>query len=518
MPHVSVTTSTVSPDFSDAHALKRARTFLAPTIARVTSGVIPSELASGLVTPSFTSMLHAYAIASDQPLPPVTAPTACAPLSMSRDLTHAASLAQRFWDDSSQHALRPASLSQLESLISGVLDTSWDNPGSTKRLSSNLKLWKRYTDELNTPMWRPNATSLSPFEREREAVLCAGFIPFALRHMRGRKGSGAALPTSGYKCYLGVRKAHSNQFIDMVSTKMVWTMVQRLCRKHLETYGAESMVVQRKQPFTDACYDALFAAQGTHGGLDLNAQLPRAAFHAFVAVLRQTGFRKSELALQGGERFSRRHAARSSLRWMLRGVVYSTPPPDLLADPRQGDYAILIPPVSKADPTGAVWGALPIYLHHQSTDANSAFAKLSKLELLSPVKGEARAHVPLISPDGVSPFTGAQLDRVLHSIIPRRAYSWHSARIGLACRLLAAGATSAQIQALCRWQTEDSLRVYARLNPDKYSQLLTTAHTADPHSVSTSSLPPLSDELALRQLLGLSLRDVDTVTVDESGA
>ena len=422
-------------------------------------------------------------------------------------------MAQRFWDDPSPHALRPASFSQLEALVSGILDTSWDNPNSTKRLNSNMRLWKRYTTELNTPLWRPNASSLSPFEHEREAVLCAGFIPFALRHMRGRKGYGSALPTSAYKCYLGIRKAHANQFIDMVSTKMVWTMVQRLCRKHLETYGAESMIVSRKQPFTDACYDALFAARGKHGGVDLDAQLPRAAFQAFTAVLRQTGFRKSELTLQGGEKFSKRHAARSSLRWVLRGVVYSTPPPDLLASPRLGDYAILIPPVSKADPTGAVWGALPIYLHHHPADSHSAFAKLSKLELLSPVTGESRAHVPLISPDGVSPFTGAQLDRVLHSIIPRRAYSWHSARIGLACRLLAAGATAAQIQALCRWQTEDSLRVYARLNPDRYDQLLSSAHTANPQSVSTSSLPPLSDELALRQLLGLSLRDVEAIPV-----
>ena len=66
---------------------------------------------------------------------------------------------------------------------------------------------------------------------------------------------------------------------------------------------------------------------------------------------------------------------------------------------------------------------------------------------------------------------GAQLDAALSSILAslgsaRSSYSWHSARIALAvaCSMLEAGATSAQIQALCRWQTEDSLRVYARLN------------------------------------------------------
>ena len=86
-------------------------------------------------------------------------------------------------------------------------------------------------------------------------------------------------------------------------------------------------------------------------------------------------------------------------------------------------------------------------------------------------------------------------------------YSWHSARIYLACALLAAGATHAQIQALCRWQTEDSLRIYARLNVAKYQQLLDAAGGADVHSVSTASLPPLSSELLLRELLGVSLHE-----------
>jgi hypothetical protein len=64
-----------------------------------------------------------------------------------------------------------------------------------------------------------------------------------------------------------------------------------------------------------------------------------------------------------------------------------------------------------------------------------------------------------------------------------------------------------QIPALCRWQTEDSLRIYARLNSDQYEQLLPAAASADVSSVSTASLPPLSSELLLRELLGVSLAD-----------
>jgi hypothetical protein len=112
------------------------------------------------------------------------------------------------------------------------------------------------------------------------------------------------------------------------------------------------------------------------------------------------------------------------------------------------------------------------------------------------------------------PLAASQLDSMLQLILRRligkvnaSKYSWHSARIYLACSLLAAGASHAQIQALCRWQTEDSLRVYARLNPSSYRELLSRAASAQVDSVSVGSLPPLSSELAIRQLLGLSLVD-----------
>jgi len=225
--------------------------------------------------------------------------------------------------------------------------------------------------------------------------------------------------------------------------------------------------------------------------------------------------RKSELALQSHEVFSAKHASRHLLTWCLRNVVYASPPTELLRSPRPGDYAILVPPPSKADQFGEVWGALPIYLHYDATDSDAAFHHLAQLELAVPVPAANRASAPLISADGVSPFKGSQLDTALKSLLRPivgaaniRKYSWHSGRIYLACALLASGATNAQIQSLCRWQTEDSLRIYARLNPQSYHRLLQSAAHADVSSVSTASLPPLSSELALRQLLGLPFAEV----------
>jgi hypothetical protein len=57
--------------------------------------------------------------------------------------------------------------------------------------------------------------------------------------------------------------------------------------------------------------------------------------------------------------------------------------------------------------------------------------------------------------------------------------TWHSFRIFLATMLLESGASHAQIRALCRWQTDDSITIYARLNSLKYKALLDRAMAAN---------------------------------------
>ena len=132
-----------------------------------------------------------------------------------------------------------------------------------------------------------------------------------------------------------------------------------------------------------------------------------------------------------------------------------------------------------------------------------------------------RAATPLISPDGTQPFKGAALAALFghmlrHVVGPTKAkaYSFHSFRVFLACSLLASGATAPQIMALCRWQTEESLAIYARLNPDVYSNLLERSLRADISSVSTANLPTFSGEDTLRELF----RDADTELSDARAA
>ena len=158
-----------------------------------------------------------------------------------------------------------------------------------------------------------------------------------------------------------------------------------------------------------------------------------------------------------------------------------------------------------------------MYIPYMPDEPLCAFTAMAACELADPVPLEQRASVPMITPDGVSPFRADWLDRLLPKLLAPivgassiSLYSWHSMRIFRACSLLAAGASVPTIQALCRWQTEESLAIYARLNPAAHSYWLQRSLRADVSSVTTASIDTivLSNEDVDRSIL----REVESVT------
>ena len=88
--------------------------------------------------------------------------------------------------------------------------------------------------------------------------------------------------------------------------------------------------------------------------------------------------------------------------------------------------------------------------------------------------------------DDERPFVAYRLSEALKRMLGNvydeatvKLYSWHSASIYLCTSLLEAGASRAQIQALCRWQTEESINVYGRFTKETYSSLVTRALAVD---------------------------------------
>lgn len=111
-----------------------------------------------------------------------------------------------------------------------------------------------------------------------------------------------------------------------------------------------------------------------------------------------------------------------------------------------------------------------------------AFAALADIDICDPVSASAAATTALFTQDTGAPFHAAQLDSILRALLKRdmpdataSLYSWHSARIFLATALLAAGVPHATIQAMCRWQTPQSLLIYARMGRVEYGNLVNQA-------------------------------------------
>ena len=77
-----------------------------------------------------------------------------------------------------------------------------------------------------------------------------------------------------------------------------------------------------------------------------------------------------------------------------------------------------------------------------------------------------------------------------------RAFSFHSFRIGFACCLLAAGCPYDMIQALARWRSAESVKVYARLNPETYTEWVSKSLLHQASSTTGRRLPTIdADEM-----------------------
>jgi hypothetical protein len=73
-------------------------------------------------------------------------------------------------------------------------------------------------------------------------------------------------------------------------------------------------------------------------------------------------------------------------------------------------------------------------------------------------------------------------------------YSAHSLRIGAACTLLCAGVSTAMIQRLCRWRSDEAQRIYARIEPAAYLARITDLAHTRLRPGALEGLPPIDND------------------------
>lgn len=430
----------------------------------------------------------------------------------------ATSVARAVLHDSSPLALKPedsitfaASIADLHSLM----NTAFAESTRTKDRGSNWNWWSSWCRTLNTPPLRTYSDSRAThIEAARERYLWGAALPWILARMRPGPGRSIPKPSSARHVLLGVRRIHVSLGYEPPPMAAMNLAFRGILRTLMNEHGPEVLETKRTEPIPHtlqckllACFKQPYLRLHTLL-VPPNPDYLTQSLAAMLCLLSQSGMRKAEVTCVQ-KNFTRCKMSRANLTWRIASNYYSEPSPDQLNQLVPGrDYAIIKPPPSKSDQFGFVWGSRPIYLLYSPNMTINAATELKNLELLIPCTD--RRTMPLFVDNKAQPITGAEADKILkaalHHVSAPKMYSWHSFRVALACSLLAAGAQTEDILSLCRWQTTQSLRIYARYEPDKYTALLQAAYGKDFSQLQPCSMPCIGENQLAPLLADFNLK------------
>ena len=304
-------------------------------------------------------------------------------------------------------------------------------------------------------------------------------------HMLPRRRSDpAADPRSAKKYIESVARTHLTMGIKMVSLEVVALACKGMCREYISKYGVETLVPERKLPFTDEIMRNIFLTPdgASRGALVVDwSSYYWTAIDACFETLAEEGSRKDEVSKKSADTpFEKGRLTFASLVWHIGGKDLKRPPTrEELLMLRPGDGVLLKHGISKNDPFGSYFAATPSFLAYREGVQRCACRALARLELAAAVPPSRRGTTPLFGPRPGDEFTHHQLDMALQLLLTRGAnvseedlqnYSVHSFRIFAACALLAAKCPRWLIKRLLRWRGDESLEVYARVNNQEWAE------------------------------------------------
>jgi hypothetical protein len=417
-------------------------------------------------------------------------------------ITNHKGLAKALAEDTSRMAICGGDLDQLEVACEVAMDAVGNafSLRTAKQDAGAWKAWERYCKIMKTS---PMRVVIDPVADRvgfmREVVLLTNALTHFLKTRSPRancdKAAGKTIqPQSAMNILLGVNRVLKRNYSSFIPLKSVNLALKGLMRKFVKRFGPTSLIPKRREAFTNGLINSMIsmpagAHLGGFGVLDWSSIKGCSLLASFTLAI-ATGFRKAELFVSDEETqvISWRLVA-----WFIKGKAVADPSDQQLRDLKEGDYMLITPPPSKADPFNTVWGPLPVYIPFHRTRRNAAMA-VSALALK--VGASARKKGPVFVDNSQQPLKARVMaDAMYHwvkgfvGLEAAKLYTWHSGRIFLACALSALGVKPAVIQTMLRWQTEESLRIYARMSMHNYGSLLDRTPEACVASVQTTNLP-----------------------------
>jgi integrase len=414
-------------------------------------------------------------------------------------MTCAADLARDLWNDPSPFAICRGNFPMLSHACEIAFSTAADafSLRTSKQDVGHWAAWDSYCSVMNTtplrPIIEPTADRLSFL---RELVLLTNALCYFMRTRRPSSHSNKVIkPQSAMNILLGANRVLKRNFRAFIPLKALTLPLKGLMRQFVQQFGPKSLIPKRRSPFTNGMIQTLLTLPaglhlggfgplnwGNRAGLSL-----RAAFTVAIS----SGMRKAELFQSDSETF---FLTWTHISWYIQGRHVARPTLAQLLALSESDFMLIIPPPSKADQFGVVWGSTPIYLPFRDTLRNAARAVRALLVHIG--VDSYRDTDALFTSSSGRPLQASVMARALFlmvsSFMPAEAaklFTWHSGRVYLATALHAAGVKPGVIQALLRWQTEESLRLYALLSRDEAAAHLDSAARANIASVRSSALP-----------------------------
>ena len=418
------------------------------------------------------------------------------------NLASAQSLATALWQDSSPHAICKGNFGQLLQACEVALTTASEafSLRTSKQDQSHWNAWSRYCSAMGTDPMRPAVDpQLDRMAYLREVVLLVNALVHFMKTRRPRSKQDKCIkPQSALNILLGANRVLKQNYLSFIPLKALKLPLRGLMRQFILKFGPSSLVPKRREPMTNGMIRSLC---NVADGFDLGplgqfqqGTILAKSWRAAVAVAASTGLRKAELFQSNAETF---FLGWNMVSWITQGVGVINPTDDQLLNLKDGDFAVLTPPPSKSDQFNAVWGALPIYLPFKSEGRNAAQA-LQQLALGvgTTFRKQISKNAVFVN-DSKQPLSCSIMASALYKAMVQitgsseaaKLYTWHSFRSGLATALYAAGIKPITIQAMLRWQSEESLRAYSRLSRHMAAQHLESAANAVVASVQTANVP-----------------------------
>ena len=348
--------------------------------------------------------------------------------------------------------------------------------------------WEAFCKSIGTSPWRVDMAAnsgMDPEGHQEEVFLLASAMLHFYENMHPRRNSDpAASPVSAKKIIESIARTHFTRGIKMVDLKVVSLACKGMCREYIDAYGVDTLVPERKLPFTDSIITDIFKCHdgATRGSLTVDwSAYYWIAVDACFETLAEEGSRKDEVAKKSAATpFRKGRFTFASLAWHIDGKDLLRPPTRAeLLTLKPGDGVLLKHGISKNDPFGSYFAATPSFLAYREGDARCACRALARLELEANVAPARRGLTPLFGPAPGEEFTHHQLDKALELLLVEGAgvaeeelsnFSVHSFRIFVACALLEAKAPRWLIKRMLRWRGDESLEVYARLNNTTWAE------------------------------------------------